>query len=192
MKKYGIVKQAKIVNMAVAACIVFAGILKLILQHYENENDQILFGIVCLLIGAAKMVGYFSNDMYRLAFQFDFAIGIFAAVLGILIFIGPSSIVTVLPLILGAYILLDGVLKIQTGLDARRFGMSRWALILITAIVVCLAGIAPIVLSYTRLAPFVGTLIGIAFIIDGCENIWITAYTVRVRALKKGYSDDNE
>lgn len=190
MKKFGIVKQAKVVNVAVAVCVAIAGIILLIFPNMGIENEKILFGIMCILLGCSKMVGYFSNDMYRLAFQFDFAIGIFAALIGILAFIGPESIVQSLPTVIAAYVILDGTLKLQTGIDAKRFGITKWFLIIITAATVCILGTAAVVFLYTPVQ--LPVFLAVALIADGCENAWITAYTVRVRAMKKSVTFDSE
>jgi uncharacterized membrane protein HdeD (DUF308 family) len=135
-----------------------------------------------VLIGGAKLLGYFSNDLYRLAFQFDFAIGLFILILAGLIFLSAERTINLLPVIFGIYVLLDGLLKLQTGIDARRFGISRWLAIMLTAVVLCLTGLVVVISGYYISAR--PPMLGIALMADGAENIWITAYTVRVRTKK--------
>ena len=182
---YGIVKSAKIINVVSAALMSLAGLLLLVVPTLEASGAQrFLFGCLFGLTGAAKLFGYFSNDLYRLAFQFDFAIGVFCELLVVLIFLLPETTFNYLPALVSVYILLDGLLKLQTSLDARRFGMRRWFIILLTALLLCLGGIFAV---YTRFADLLHSvaIVGAVLIADGLENIWITAYTVRVRARKK-------
>ena len=186
---YGIVKSAKIINVVSAALMSLAGLLLLVVPTLEVSGAQrILFGCLFGLTGAAKLFGYFSNDLYRLAFQFDFAIGVFCELLMVLIFLLPETTFIYLPTLVSVYILLDGLLKLQTSLDARRFGMRRWLIILLTALLLCLGGIFAV---YTRFADLLHSvaIVGAVLIADGLENIWITAYTVRVRAKKKQLSE---
>ena len=186
---YGIVKSAKIINVISAALMSLAGLLLLVIPTLEVSYAQrILFGCLFGLTGAAKLFGYFSNDLYRLAFQFDFAIGVFCELLVVLIFLLPETTFNFLPALVSVYILLDGLLKLQTSLDARRFGMRRWLIILLTALLLCLGGIFAV---YTRFADLLHSvaIVGAVLIADGLENIWITAYTVRVRAKKKQLSE---
>lgn len=190
MKQHNaIVKSAKIINVISAALMSLAGLLLLVIPTLEVSYAQrILFGCLFGLTGAAKLFGYFSNDLYRLAFQFDFAIGVFCELLVVLIFLLPETTFNYLPALVSVYILLDGLLKLQTSLDARRFGMRRWLIILLTALLLCLGGIFAV---YTRFADLLHSvaIVGAVLIADGLENIWITAYTVRVRARKKQLSE---
>ena len=190
MKQHNaIVKSAKIINVISAALMSLAGLLLLVIPTLEVSYAQrILFGSLFGLTGAAKLFGYFSNDLYRLAFQFDFAIGVFCELLVVLIFLLPKTTFNFLPALVSVYILLDGLLKLQTSLDARRFGMRRWLIILLTALLLCLGGIFAV---YTRFADLLHSvaIVGAVLIADGLENIWITAYTVRVRAKKKQLSE---
>lgn len=190
MKQHNaIVKSAKIINVISAALMSLAGLLLLVIPTLEVSYAQrILFGCLFGLTGAAKLFGYFSNDLYRLAFQFDFAIGVFCELLVVLIFLLPETTFNYLPALVSVYILLDGLLKLQTSLDARRFGMRRWLIILLTALLLCLGGIFAV---YTRFADLLHSvaIVGAVLIADGLENIWITAYTVRVRAKKKQLSE---
>ena len=122
MKKLNIVKEAKIINVAAAGCIFISGLIMLIIRN-PHEYQQWMLGALCILLGGAKLLGYFSNDLYRLAFQFDLTLGIFAGVLHTCP-VGSEDIVNAyLPAIFGVYVILDGALKIQIAIDAKKFGM---------------------------------------------------------------------
>lgn len=186
---YGIVKSAKIINVASAALMSLAGLLLLIVPTMEAFTAQrILLGSLFALTGLAKLFGYFSNDLYRLAFQFDFAIGAACEFMTALIFLLPETAFRYLPAVIAAYVLLDGLLKLQTSLDARRFGMHRWMIILATSVLLSLGGgFAVYAVSFGLFRYF--AIVGIMLIADGFENIFVTAYTVRVRAKKKQVSE---
>ena len=189
MKQHnGVVKSAKIINVISAGLMSLAGLLLLVIPNLETMVAQrIVLGTLFGLTGAAKIFGYFSNDLYRLAFQFDLAIGIFCILLTLLTELMPEYAFGTLPIIFAAYVSLDGLLKIQTSIDARRFGMKSWIVMLITAVVLFGAGgFALGAVLAQRLRP--NAIVGIALMADGLENIWITASTVRIRARKKNLS----
>lgn len=188
VKNRSIVKEAKIINIAAAGCTWLPGLLLLLINE-PPAFQKWMFGTMCIIVAAAKLIGYFSNDLYRLAFQFDLTLGIFAGVIGVLMFVGPEGIIGFLPTIIGIYVILDGALKLQIALDARKFGMTKWLIILITSIIICLLGISAEITLYAGLES--GTLItlAVALMADGLENCFVTAYTVRVRARKKNFSD---
>ena len=84
-------------------------------------------------------------------------------------------------------VLLDGLLRVQTAIDAKRFGMDYWYLLLIAALL--LAGGATTVFFVST--PHRRTvLIGILLIAEAFVSVIVTMYTVRVRVRKVNREDD--
>ena len=187
MEKYDIVKQAKVSNLIIYSFMVAVGLIMLIFQGIPTNVEIIVLSVLCILVGGAKILGYFSNDLYRLAFQFDLAIGLFLAIIGVLTLVvgGKDPLGTVR---LGVYIFIEGLLKLQTAIDARKFGIARWLVILLTAILMVGVGIVGLLASYLeQISQLI--VLDISLTLDGLVNIWITAYTVRVRARKKNLEE---
>ena len=181
-----LVKLAKITNTAASFLIFLAGLMLIFLPSTEVTSLQrTVLAVLFLLTGAAKMIGYYSNDLYRLAFQFDFAIGILCALLAGLLAFLPQRVLPTLPVLLSVYVILDALLKLQIAMDARRFGMESWIAILCSSLLLGLGGLSALYSSF--LTPSVA--IGIALGLDGLQNAWITMHTVRVRARKKNLSE---
>lgn len=189
MKNFTLVRKAKITNVIAAALMALSGLLLIFLPDLRDTLPQrILLAVLFFLNGAARLLGYFSNDLYRLAFQFDFACGIFSAILALAIAFVPETTLHNLPLLLTAYVVLDALFKLQMSFDARRFGMHGWGAMLATSIVLALAGAG---CSAALLGDFFShtMAVGLALTVDGLQNIWITAYAVRVRVRKKNLSE---
>ncbi len=189
MKNFTLVRKAKITNVIAAALMALSGLLLIFLPDLRDTLPQrILLAVLFFLNGAARLLGYFSNDLYRLAFQFDFACGIFSAILALAIAFVPETTLHNLPLLLTAYVVLDALFKLQMSFDARRFGMHGWGAMLATSIVLVLAGAG---CSAALLGDFFShtMAVGLALTVDGLQNIWITAYAVRVRVRKKNLSE---
>ena len=183
-----VVRSAKIINIVSAGLMIVAGILLMTIGEMEDIMAQrIMLGILFGLTGAAKIFGFFSNDLYRLAFQYDFAFGIFCELLMFLLVLSPEQNYQVLHLLLVAYVLFDSLLKVQMSMDARKFGMRCWGLILGTALLVAVLGTFAALALQTALIRAL-FLVGLALAVDGAENAWITVYTVRIRARKKQLS----
>ena len=79
---------------------------------------------------------------------------------------------------------MDALLKLQTAIDAKRFGMSKWLMLLIAAVVVGGAGVLTL-MNVIRYPEVQARLMPADFILVGALNIMVTAYTVRVKAKKK-------
>lgn len=188
MNKYDIVKQAKIFNLIIYSFMAAVGLFLLLFTGLETRQEIVIIGALCILVGGAKMLGYFSNDLYRLAFQFDFAAGLFLLIIGILFLAVGNRNPQAITITIGIYVFLDGLLKLQTALDAKKFGIPKWFIMLLTAVLVVLVGIVALLAPYLDEIPqFV--LLAVSLIVDGLVNIWITAYTVRIRAKKKNLED---
>ena len=188
MEKYEIVKQAKISNLIIYSFMVAVGLAMLIFREIPTNVETIILSVLCILVGGAKILGYFSNDLYRLAFQFDLAIGLFLAIIGVLTLIVGSKDPLGTVRLFGIYIFIDGLLKLQTAFDAKKFGIARWLVILLTAILMVGVGIVGLLASYLeQISQLI--VLDVALMLDGLVNIWVTAYTVRIRAKKKNLEE---
>lgn len=73
-------------------------------------------------IRSDKAVRIFAKDLFQLVFQFDLALGIVSIVLGIIIIEKSEYIIEILSTAIGIFMLVDAALKIQTAVEAKRFG----------------------------------------------------------------------
>ncbi len=190
-----IVKQAKLIYIFCAVLTLLLGVsLLLFPEHIRGSLQCYLIGGVFCLSGGARLLGYFANDLYHLAFQFDLALGALMLLFGIVMFIYPDNLATYTGHIVTVMVLVDGLFKVQTALDGRKFGIHKWLIMICTAILTCVLAFVAILLlwnqSPTALASSWSWFVpGSVLIADGAENIWHTSYTVRVRAKKKGAED---
>lgn len=190
-RRLTLVQSAKISHISASSLLFLLGLLLIVLPDSIGEKAVFpyLLGVISILVGATKILGFFSNDMYRLAFQFDFAYGIFTAVLGILLIARPERMFEKFVTIFCLYVIFDGLFKVQMSLDARQFGM-KWQSVLCTGIVLTVIGLIAFIYPFEDAAYFTeNNLVGILLMADTAESIWITAYTVRVRAHKKNFSE---
>lgn len=174
------VRIAKGGYAASSAAFCIAGLL--LLLHPEVSAAMICrgIGILLLVCGGFKICGYLSQDLYRLAFQFDLACGILAVVLGLLMLFRSTSVLHFLNLVLGIVVLTDGLLKIQTALDARRFGLKRWWMIAMAAALASVMGILIIIDPFgsSGVAGAV-MLLGATLLTEGLLNLYVAVYTIK-------------
>lgn len=180
-----VVRSAKITNIISAGLMATSGVMVMAMPNLaETGIQRTLLAVLFFLACASKLLGFFSNDLYRLAFQFDFATGIFCGLLAVGVFFAPETTFPLLHMALVVYVILDGLLKVQIAMDARRFGMRSWIGILISSIAMCLvAGAAAGGLLDAWLPSNI--CVGAVLTFNGVQNVWITAHTVRIRVRKK-------
>jgi uncharacterized membrane protein HdeD (DUF308 family) len=187
MKRADIVKEARVTHVAASVLLFLAGVLFIGWSRIDPTLARWVLTGIFVMMGLARILGYFANDLYRLAFQYDLALGLFCLIFSVLNAISPDSIREFIPYAVGMYVMMDGLLKIQTAFDAKIFGMRHWIGLLSSAVVLSLFGILALIGS-TAWDPQL--LMGIALVLDGSENVWNTMGTVRTRAKKENKFED--
>ena len=138
-----------------------------------------LLGIGMIVFGAIKLVGYFSRDLFRLAFQYDLAFGILLIALGIVTLARPGGAMSFLCIVFGIPVLADGLFKIQISLDAKRFGIEKWWVVLLLAALTCVIGLL-LVIRPSEAARALMVLMGISLLLDGILNICVAWLCVKI------------
>lgn len=163
--------------MSVMFCI--AGALFIALPDISITMIGISMGIAMIVFGIVKLVGYFSRDLFRLAFQFDLELGILLLVLGLIVLIRPDDLMTFICIALGISILTDGLFKVQIALDSKRFGIKSWWMILALAVVAGTIGVFLIFRS-AKSAQFLTVLLGVSILAEGILNLYTVISTVLI------------
>lgn len=163
--------------MSVMFCI--AGALFIALPDISITMIGISMGIAMIVFGIVKLVGYFSRDLFRLAFQFDLELGILLLVLGLVVLIRPDDLMTFICIALGISILTDGLFKVQIALDSKRFGIKSWWVILALAVVTGTIGVFLIFRS-AKSAQFLTVLLGVSILAEGILNLYTVISTVLI------------
>lgn len=149
-----------------------------------------LLGIFMMIFGSVKLIGYFSRDLFRLAFQYDLAFGLLLIALGIVTLRRPNATLNFLAMISGIPVLADGFFKIQIALDAQRFGIRRWWLILVLSALTCGIGII-LLLCPAAGVTAVTALMGASLLLDGILNLSVALCTVKIIAHQQPDSPDD-
>ena len=162
MRNLKTVKAAKLGYIVTSLVLCGMGVLLVVWPGLSARVLCRAAGILLLICGAIKLVGYFSRDLYRLAFQFDLAFGLLSAVMGFLLLLDAEGVIRTLHVIIGVIALADGLFKLQTALDARRFGLTRWWMIAVTALVSALFGLLLVADPFAGAAALM-TMMGLTF-----------------------------
>ena len=172
-------KTAKIGYIVLSAVLCVLGLVLILFPEFSSSMLGVACGIVLILFGIVKLVGYFSRDLYRLAFQYDLACGCLLILLGAVMLLRPDSLLNFICVALGIYILTDGLFKIQIAVDARRFGLRRWWLILTEAILAAILGLV-LIFRLTDSARVLTVLLGITMLAEGILNLSTVITAVKI------------
>lgn len=148
-----------------------AGFYCILSHRLSPEKSSIFSGIILIAYGIIKIIGYVSKDIYSLAFQYDFACGTLLIVLGLIVLLVYTRFFEYLSPGLGVLILLDSLLSIQTSIDARKFGICQWYVILAASLVAGTFGVIQIVIGSHLTA-------GLALLAEGLLRQCVVLFTV--------------
>lgn len=160
--------------------LLMLGICLIVWPGASAQTLCILAGAAIALFGLTKLIQYFRRKEDGVGFQLDFATGVLGLMFGVMIIAFSRAILGAIPVFLGIFILLDGVFKLQTAMDSRRFGLPGWWGLALFAAAVCILGIYLIVRRYESVE-IMAMILGIALLLDGVQNLGVMLYAVRKR-----------
>ena len=142
-----------------------------------------VIGIVCgalfIVFGLVRLVGYFSKDLYRLAFQYDLAFGLLMIALGIIMLLSPESLMNFICIALGLSIFADGLFKVQIAIDSKRFGLSTWWLIMALAVISVVVGFV-LVARPSDSSRVLIVLMGVSMLCEGILDLGTVITAVKI------------
>ena len=136
-------------------------------------------GIMLIVYGLIKILGYFSRDIYCLAFQFDLAFGILLMAVGVILIARKNFAVDLIFSVFGILILADALFKIQMSVDAKRFGLVLWWQILLIALVTGVIGVLVFIRPFEAAAMMM-VLVGFSILLEGILNLWVGILTIKI------------
>ena len=170
---------AKIGYIVLSVLFCAAGILFIAAPELSVSIIGVCIGVAMILFGIVKLIGYFSKDLFRLAFQFDLEFGILMMVLGVIVLFNPKNLMAFICVALGISILLDGLFKIRIAMDSKQFGIKSWWLILALAIITGVIGVFLIFDSVIG-ARTLSVLLGLTLLSEGVLNLYTVISTVLI------------
>ena len=165
--------------IALSVLFIAFGVLFAVWKELPEPLLRFAGGSALILFGGVKLVGYFSKDLYRLAFQYDLQFGIVLVVLGAVVLIKTTNIMSLMCISLGIVILLDALFRIRVALDAKHFGIPSWWGIFGIAILTGAGGLL-LVFRPLELPEAVRVYFTIAIILSGILNLFVVLTTVKI------------
>ena len=175
------IQTAKVGYLVISAALCILGVLLIVYPTISAKVLCYILGGVLTVYGIIKMVGYFSKDLYRLAFQYDLASGALITALGVIMLVIPDGVISVTHTVIGILILADGLFKVQIAADARPFGIRQWALLMAAAIITAACGCL-LIFRPGASVNLLGRLLGVSLILEGAMNIITMLTTVSTAA----------
>ena len=160
--------QGSYIVMAVAY-VVF-GLSLLIKPELSTTVICYAIGAVCVIYAIANLIKYFTGSMNRMYIEPDFVLSVIICVFGIVTIVRPSVIISILPFIVGIVLVFSGLIKVQDGINLKRFNYDRWFLVLGFAVISVILGIV-VLLNPFGIGLLFTRIVGLFFTVDGVLSI---------------------
>ena len=148
----------KLSFLLAAVLYIILGLILLIWPGVSATVFCYAFGGILLIYGVVTIVSFFLRDSRQGSFVFELFLGIVAAA-------------PVLPVILGLFIVVDGLVNLKRALELRRMLYLRWTVPLVLSAVSAVLGLV-IVFQPFLAAEALVMLIGAVLIYEGLSDLW--------------------
>ena len=186
MRSTAPMRVAKVGYIVMSAVFCAAGLIFITRPDLSAGFLGYLLGAAMIAFGAVKIVGYFSKDLFRLAFQYDLEFGVILIVLGVILLAKPLDVLNIIFIATGIAILADSLFKIRIATDARKFGIDAWWTIFALAVLTGAVGILLVVRPWDS-AKVLTVLLGTSLLCEGALNLCVAVSTVKI--VKNQYPD---
>lgn len=172
-------KVAKFGCIALSVVSCGAGIALIAFPAPSARTITVCLGAIMVLFGVIRLVGYFSGDLFRLAFQYDFQFGILLIIMGIITLLRPDGMMNFLCVCMGICTLADCLFRTRTALEAKRFGIRTWWMTMVMAVITGLIGLVLAFRPSTALE-VVAIWLGVCLLSDGILNLSVAISLIKI------------
>lgn len=143
-------------------------ILGIVLTFFPNISLSIIsYSIAFLLVLTGITIMTDSNKNIIVS---NFSIGLVALILGIIIFIVPTLLTNIVPIVLGIIFTIEGISRAKLSITIKNVGNDKWYLSMIVSIINIICGLV-LIIKPSFGASTIASLIGIILIIYSISDL---------------------
>ena len=172
-------RVAKYGYIAISLNFCLVGIALILLPMPSMSAISLFFGIAMLVFGIFKLIGYYSKDLFRLAFQYDLQFGILLIILGTVTLFMREDALRFICVAYGVCLMADCLFRIGIAFDAKHFGIQSWWVTLVLAI---FGGIVGLLLTVCPVAALEAAkvLLGVSLFAEGILSLSMVVSMVKI------------
>lgn len=132
------IKVKKMNMTSIIFSIIFILIGAFLLARPEDAIHLVSYalGIILLLWGAISIVQFFTDKESQNYLDFGFVVGVFVFIFGIIVLVKPNTIASIIPLLLGIWMLINGVTKLSYALTLNKQNNAAGSIIISVLIII--------------------------------------------------------
>lgn len=170
------IRKSKWTYIIASVIFILLGLMLIFDPTTTGRKITFLIGGAIIAYGAFRLVSYFIKNKGEKSVSIDVIIGTVLCICGLAIIIFSNDVFRILSLFVGIFLIIDGMLKLQTAINARRAGISSWWAVLAAAAACIAFGCILIFVPALRNNASAMAL-GIALLVDGAQNLISAIYS---------------
>jgi len=170
-----LLKQLKWDTLLMGVLYILLGIVALVIPETMERLLGFLIGAVLIIAGAVSMISYLLRDAHQNYYHNDFLHGLLGILLGIVVLYKVDIIISLVPFLLGALVLVSGLSKLQDVIDLKRLEYGNWIFMLVLAIINIVLGLV-LIFHPMAIANLLFRLLGAGLIFSGITDCVTTIY----------------
>ena len=174
-------------SIMVSILLILIGIFLLLNPETTLYVLSYIIGFLLIVFGLIPIISFFSNKENQNYLEFSFIVGVFSFILGLIVVIKPTLIGSIIPLMIGIWMIINGVIKLFYALSINRQSKATSSIILSFVIIIC--GLILIFNPFEG-AVLITKVIGISIIIYSLLDL-IECFTLR-KSLKNNNKTDEK
>lgn len=164
LKKYGTH------SLVISLCLIVLSIFLIFKPVVAMNILMIIFGLIISIDGLVHFISYFTSPKEFRAFSFELAQGVFEIITGIVFITHPNWLISILPFVVGIWIILESIIKFQLSINMKDIPESNWVIMLILSIITIALGIL-IIANPIETAAITVSLCGACLLISESLNV---------------------
>ena len=117
------------------------GILLFVFPETVIKSIAIGLGTIFIMIGIVPIINYFRYRKSGFSTTFSFMMGVFCIVVGLILLMNENILGTIIPIITGVWMIINGINRISIAMDLRDDKVSYWVITFIYAIITLIVGV---------------------------------------------------
>lgn len=148
---------------------------------FESEATIIsisyIIGGILIALGLVAILRYIRNAKKITGSELDILYGIVTIILGALVISHPKALVSIIPIVLGIFIVANSSTKIQYAFELKRDNNSLWVMTMIVAVVSAICGVV-LIFNPFKGAKMITQIVGIFIILYSILDV-VSTLTIR-------------
>ena len=147
------------------------GLLLILIPGFISDFICYLIGILVIILGINPIRRYFKLIDKTRSAKIVFILGILMILLGLFIILNPSMLASILPITIGAYLIVIALVKLSDAVEYKNSNYDKWYNFLLSSILTFIIGLV-IVFNPFKTVTLVLRIVGIVLLIDGLFDMY--------------------